>query len=155
LLLPKPRTQLDRSCFLLPGTYNAVAQAWDKCGHVFKTPFPISSTGGAFGKFLYIAQNDHNNIAEFKLSAGTLINPNGSGNPPQFSVPAAPNTFAVDPTGNIAYAGLSDGRISIFDINRANGKLFSKGTIAAPGVGPAIVTVDRSGNFLFVAEVGS
>lgn len=101
-------------------------------------------------------QNDHNSVAEFQLSAGTLINPNGSSNlPPQFSVPAPPNTIAVDPPGNIAYAGLSDGRVSIFDINRANGKLFSKGTIAAPGVGPASVTVDRSGNFLFVAEEGS
>jgi DNA-binding beta-propeller fold protein YncE len=146
---------LDAFINLLPGTYSAVAQAWDNCGHVFKTPFTISSTGGAFGKFLYIAQNDHNNIAEFKLSAGTLINPNGSNAPRQFSVPASPNTFAVDPPGNIAYAGLSDGRVSIFDINRANGTLFSKGTISAPGTGPASVTVDRSGNFLFVAEQGS
>jgi 6-phosphogluconolactonase (cycloisomerase 2 family) len=147
---------LDAFINLLPGTYSAIAQAWDNCGHVFKTPFTISSTGGAFGKFLYIAQNDHNSIAEFQLNAGALINPNGSSNPPpQFSVPAAPNTFAVDPPGNIGYAGLSDGRISIFDINRANGRLFSKGTVSAPGTGPASVTVDRSGNFLFVAEEGS
>ncbi|HZR58705.1 MAG TPA: beta-propeller fold lactonase family protein [Terriglobales bacterium] len=147
---------LDAFINLLPGTYSAIAQAWDTCGHVFKTPFTISSTGGAFGKFLYIAQNDDDSIAEFQLSAGTLINSNGSNNPPpQFSVPAAPNTFAVDPPGNIAYAGLSDGRISIFDINRANGRLFSKGTVSAPGTGPASVTVDRSGNFLFVAEEGS
>jgi len=147
---------LDAFINLLPGTYSAVAQAWDNCGHVFKTPFTVSSAGGGFGKFLYIAQNDHNNIAEFRLSAGAMTNPNGSSNlPPQFSVPAAPNTFAVDPPGNIAYAGLGDGRVSIFDINRANGTLISKGTIAAPGMGPASVTVDRSGNFLFVAEQGS
>jgi len=147
---------LDAFINLLPGTYSAVAQAWDNCGHVFKTPFTIRSIGGPFGKFLYIAQNDRNKIAEFELSAGTLINPNGSSNlPPQFSTPAAPNTFAVDPPGNIAYAGLSDGRITIFDINRANGTLFHKGTISAPGAGPASVTVDRSGNFLFVAEQGS
>jgi 6-phosphogluconolactonase (cycloisomerase 2 family) len=147
---------LDAFINLLPGTYRAIAQAWDNCGHMFRTPFTMRSTGGTFGKFLYIAQNDQNSISEFQLNAGTLINPNGSSNlPPQFSVPAAPNTFAVDPPGNIAYAGLSDGRISIFDINRASGTLFSKGTVSAPGTGPASVTVDRSGNFLFVAEEGS
>ncbi|MDP9161472.1 MAG: hypothetical protein M3O09_14725 [Acidobacteriota bacterium] len=134
---------LDAFVDLLPGIYNVVAQAWDNCGHVFKAPFTINNTGGAPGKFLYLAQNDTNNIGEFKLLAGNLINPNGASSPPAFSVPASPNTFAVDPPGNIAYAGLSDGRITIFNINRANGSLMSKGTIPAPGVGPASVTVDR------------
>jgi 6-phosphogluconolactonase (cycloisomerase 2 family) len=146
---------LDAFVDLLPGTYNVVAQAWDNCGHVFKTPFTINNPGGASGKFLYIAQNNTNSIAEYQLNSGKLVNPDGSNPPPQFSVPAAPNTFAVDPPGNIAYAGLSDGRISVFNIDRANGALYSKGTISAPGTGPASVTVDRSGNFLFVAEKGS
>jgi DNA-binding beta-propeller fold protein YncE len=146
---------LDAFLDLLPGTYTAVAQAWDTCGHVFKTPFTITSTGGTFGKFLYLADYDLNNIAEFQLNNGVLVNPNGSGAAPQYSVPNKPNSVAVDPAGNIAYAGLIDGRVSIFDINRANGRLQSKGTISAPGAGPATVTVDRSGNFLFVAEQGS
>ena len=146
---------LDAFINLQPGTYGAVAQAWDNCGHVFKTPFTVSSTGGAFGKFLYIAEPGRDAVAEFQLNAGALINPNGSSNlPPEFSAPA-PNSVAVDPPGNIAYAGLNDGRISIFDINRANGTLSSKGIVPAPGTGPASVTVDRSGNFLFVAESSS
>jgi 6-phosphogluconolactonase (cycloisomerase 2 family) len=146
---------LDAFLDLMPGTYSAIAQAWDNCGHVFKTPFTITSTGGAFGKFLYLADYDLNNIAEFQLASGAVVNPNGSGAAPQYGVPNKPNSVAVDPPGNIAYAGLIDGRVSIFDINRANGSLQSKGTIAAPGAGPATVTVDRSGNFLFVAEEGS
>src|SRR5579863_5137278 len=146
---------LDAFVDLLPGTYSAVAQAWDNCGHVFKTPFTITSTGGAWGKFLYIAEPDRDAIAEFQLNAGTLINPNGSSNqPPEFSAPT-PNSVAVDPPGNIAYVGLNDGRINIFDINRANGTLSSKGIVSAPGTGPASVAVDRSGNFLFVAESSS
>ena len=146
---------LDAFVNLQPGTYSAVAQAWDNCGHVFKTPFTISSTGGAFGKFLYIAEPDRDAVAEFQLNAGTLINPNGSSNqPPEFPA-ATPNSIAVDPAGNIAYAGLNDGRINIFDINRANGTLSSKGIVSAPGTGPASVAVDRSGNFLFVAESSS
>jgi 6-phosphogluconolactonase (cycloisomerase 2 family) len=146
---------LDAFVDLQPGTYGAVVQAWDNCGHVFKTPFTITSTGGAFGKFLYIAEPDRDAVAEFQLNAGALINPNGATNqPPEFAA-ATPNSVAVDPPGNIAYVGLSDGRINIFDINRANGKLFSKGIVSAPGTGPASVTVDRSGNFLFVAESSS
>jgi len=141
---------LDAFVDLVPGSYSAVAQAWDNCGHIFKTPVSVSSTGGAFGKFLYLAETNLNNIAEFQLNSGKLINPNGTGAAPQFSTPAAPYTFSVDPPGNIAYAGLKDGRISIFNINRANGKLQSQGTVAAPGTGPASVAVDRSGNFLFV-----
>ena len=146
---------LDAFLDLLPGTYSAVAQAWDNCGHVFKTGFTITSTGGPFGKFLYLADYDLNNIAEFQLNSGAIVNPNGAGAAPQYSVPNKPNSVAVDPPGNIAYAGLIDGRVSIFDINRANGHLQSKGTISAPGAGPATLTVDRSGNFLFVAEDGS
>ncbi len=33
---------LDAALVLAPGTYNAVVQAWDNCGHVFKVP--VSTT---------------------------------------------------------------------------------------------------------------
>jgi 6-phosphogluconolactonase (cycloisomerase 2 family) len=147
---------LDAFINLLPGTYNAVAQAWDNCGHVFKTALTINNSGGSAGKFLYITDNGLKNIAGYQLNAGTLTNPNGANNaPPQFNVPSEPNSIAVDPPGNLAYSGLADGRVAIFDINRATGGLFRKGLIAAPGTGPASVTVDPSGNFLLVAEGGS
>jgi 6-phosphogluconolactonase (cycloisomerase 2 family) len=147
---------LDAFINLLPGTYNAVAQAWDNCGHVFKTALTIKNNGGSPGKFLYIADNGLKNIARYQLNAGTLTNANGASSaPPVASVPSEPNSIAVDPPGNLAYAGLADGRVAIFDINRATGGLFRKGLIAAPGTGPASVTVDPSGNFLLVAEAGS
>ena len=147
---------LDAFINLLPGTYNAVAQAWDNCGHVFKTTLTINNKAGSPGKFLYIADNGLKNIARYQLNAGTVTNANGSANqPPVTSVPAEPNSIAVDPPGNLAYSGLADGRIAVFDINRATGGLFSKGVVAAPGTGPASVTVDTSGNFLLVAEGGS
>jgi 6-phosphogluconolactonase (cycloisomerase 2 family) len=141
---------------LRPGTRIATAQAWDNCGNVFKAPFAIDITGGTFGKFLYIAQGDRNNIAEFHLKTGTITNPAGSGNPPpQFPLPTAPTAFAVDPSGNFAYAGLTDGRITIFNINRATGALFRRTTIAGPASGGASLIVDSSGNFLFTIEYGS
>jgi 6-phosphogluconolactonase (cycloisomerase 2 family) len=147
---------LDAFVNLLPGTYNAVAQAWDNCGHVFKTALTIKNNGGSPGKFLYIADNGLKNIARYQLNAGTLTNANGANNaPPVAGLPSEPNSIAVDPPGNLAYAGLADGRVAIFDINRATGGLFRKGLIAAPGTGPASVTVDSSGNFLLAAEGGS
>ncbi len=140
---------------LRPGTHIAVAQAWDSCGNVFKAPFAIDISGGPFGRFLYIAQEDHNNIAEFRLNKGNLANPNGSNPPPQFALPDAPESFAVDPSGNFAYAGLRHGRVVIFNINRATGALFRRTSIVTQGTLAAFVTVDRSGNFLFVSETGS
>jgi DNA-binding beta-propeller fold protein YncE len=141
---------------LRPGTHTATAQAWDNCGNVFKGPVAIDVTGGTFGKFLYVPQGDRNNIAEFRLKAGTITNPAGSGNPPpQFPLPAAPTSFAVDPSGNFAYAGLTDGRITIFTINRATGALSRRTTIPGPASGGASLIVDRSGNFLFTIEFGS
>src|SRR5215813_3267683 len=141
---------------LRPGTHVATAQAWDNCGNVFKAPFAIDVTGGTFGKFLYLPRGDRNTIVEFRLKAGTITNPAGSGRPPpQFSVPAVLTAFAVDPSGNFAYAGLTDGRISIFNINRATGALFRRTTISGPASGGASLIVDSSGNFLFTIEFGS
>lgn len=146
---------LDAFINLLPGTYNTVAQAWDNCGHVFKTPVTINSTGGPSGKFFYTANQNLNNVYEYKLSAGVISNPNGSNTPPHFAVPAGPNSIVSDPSGNFVYVGLSDGRTSVLDINRANGSLFIKGNVSASGAGPAAVAVHPSGDFLFVAEQGS
>jgi Lactonase, 7-bladed beta-propeller len=141
---------------LKPGTHVATAQAWDNCGNVFKTSFAISITGGAFGRFLYIPQSDRNNIVEFQLNAGTITNPAGSGNPPpRFALPASPTSFGVDPSGNFAYAGLADGRITVFNINRATGALSRRTTMSGPASGGASLIVDRSGNFLFAIEYGT
>jgi DNA-binding beta-propeller fold protein YncE len=141
---------------LRPGTHVATAQAWDNCGNVFKEDFAVDITGGAFGKFLYVPRSDHKNISEFFLNAGTISNPAGSGNPPpQFSVPALPISFAVDPSGNFAYAGLIDGRITIFNINRATGALLLRTTMSGTASGGASLIADRSGNFLFAIQFGT
>jgi 6-phosphogluconolactonase (cycloisomerase 2 family) len=147
---------LDAFINLVPGTYSATAQAWDNCGNVFKTPVTITDTGGPSGQFLYLTDSELDNIALYHIANGVLTIPGGGSEPPTFSVPANANSVAVDPPGNFAYVGLSDGRVSEFEINRANGYLFLKGTVSAPGtgVGPAYVTVDRAGAYLFVSEKG-
>jgi len=138
---------------LRAGTHVATAQAWDNCGNVFKEDFAVDITGGALGRFLYVPRTDHKNISEFLLNTGTISNPAGSGNPPpQFSLPALPDSFAVDPSGNFAYAGLIDGRIIVFNINRATGALYRRTATAGQASDGASLIADRSGNFLFVIQ---
>ncbi len=147
---------LDAFINLLPGTYNATAQAWDNCGNVYKEAITLDDTGGPNGQFLYVTDTGLNNIALYQISNGSLEYPAGYTAALTYGVPENPNSVAVDPPGNFAYAGLADGSISVFEINRANGYLFSKGNVSAPGtgVGPAFVTVDRAGAYLFVSEQG-
>jgi DNA-binding beta-propeller fold protein YncE len=146
---------------LQPGAHIAVAQAWDNCGHTFKAPFAVNVTGGPFGKFLYVSQEDRKSIAEFRLNAGQITNPNQPNLPPEVFLPAAPGYLSVDPSGNFAYAGLESGHIAIFNINRATGKLFLRAIIAGPDIRPAPygnwipLTVDRSGNYLFATNIWS
>jgi DNA-binding beta-propeller fold protein YncE len=143
---------LDAFIDLIPGKYNAVAQAWDNCGNVFKTPVRIVDTGGSPGKFLYAANGELNNVSKYVINAGVLGAPKGASEPPTFAVTGNANSIAIDPSGNFAYVGLGDGRISVFDINTANGDLFLRQTVRAPGHGPATVTVDRAGAFVFATE---
>jgi 6-phosphogluconolactonase (cycloisomerase 2 family) len=140
---------------LKPGVHTAVAQAWDNCGNVFKTSFAVNVTGGPFGKFLFIVQEDRKSIGELNLQEGKVINPREPNLPPEFSLPAAPDSLAIDPSGNFGYAGLEDGRIAIFNINRANGALFRRAIISGPGINWTTLTVDISGNYLFATSISS
>jgi DNA-binding beta-propeller fold protein YncE len=144
---------------LHPGSHIVVAQAWDNCGNVFKAPFAVNITGGPFGKFLYVSQEDRKSIAEFQLKTGRVINPNQPNLPPEVFLPAAPGYLSVDPSGNFAYAGLENGHIAIFNINRATGKLFRRAIIAGPDIRPGSnwipLAVDRSGNYLFATNIWS
>lgn len=147
---------LDAFIDLLPGNYNnVVVQAWDNCGNTFRAYLAILDTGGPNGQFLYMTDTEANNIAMYHIKNGVLSIPGGGSEPPTFDVEAAPHSVAVDPPGNFAYAGLDDGRVAVFEINRANGDLFLKQTIKGPSSGPAYLTVDRAGAFLFVAEFSS
>jgi hypothetical protein len=148
---------LDAFINLIPGSYGAVAQAWDNCGNVYKTPVTINNTGGPPGKFLYVGDVELRNVAQYSLNNGVLSIPGGASEPPTYAVPDLVSSVVVDPSGNFAYAGLANGGVTMFEINRADGDLFSIGTASAPvnSNGPAALAMDPAGNFLFVAEYTS
>jgi hypothetical protein len=155
--------QLDAYMNLVPGTYNLTIQAWDNCGHTFKSQIAESVTTGS-DAYLYGAAtlNQANKFGIVQLdiaSNGTLINPNGSGSAPIFAPQSAPNTIAVDPGGWFVYAS-SDAGIYGFQINRSNGAL-----VPIPGSpfplnqtlgdqGPPSITMDPTGNFIYLVYGG-
>lgn len=58
--------------------------------------------------------------------------------------------FAVNEVGN--YQGQKSGAVSAFAIDRATGKLTLLNQVASRGADPCYITVDRSGNFVLVAN---
>lgn len=145
---------LDAFINLIPGTYDAIAQAWDNCGNVYKTPVTVKNTGGPPGKYLYVTDQDLNNVVQYTVKNGVLSIPGGAAQPPTYPVPANVDSAVVDPSGNFLYVALSTGAVSVFEINRANGNIFPVGTVPPPAnsSGLATAAMDPAGNFLFVTE---
>jgi 6-phosphogluconolactonase (cycloisomerase 2 family) len=142
--------QLDAFVVLQASTYDATMQAWDNCGNVFKTNFQIASNGGDSDSRLY-STSEGGVISEFNVSSnGTLSNPNGSGNPPQFQSGTGGNTFSIDPGGQFAYTVAKNG-VYGYQINPATGALTPAPYSPVTGLtDPNFAYAEPSGNFLFV-----
>ncbi|HYM12873.1 MAG TPA: lactonase family protein [Bryobacterales bacterium] len=83
----------------------------------------------------------------------------------QISVAAAtasPSWIAIHPNGKYLYAvneisnfnGTTSGSVSAFSINRANGDLTFLNVVSSQGAGPAHLSVDPLGQFVYVANYG-
>jgi 6-phosphogluconolactonase (cycloisomerase 2 family) len=141
-------SQLDAYVSLPAKNYAATVQAWDNCGHVFKSAFPLAVSGSAAG-YLYSSYGTADKgVAKLNVTAdGSLSNPNGEGDPPIF---AAAGAFSAtsDPGGWFVYVSADKG-IFGFQVNPANGSLTS--IAGSPFASPqsVMVQVDPSGNFLY------
>lgn len=89
----------------------------------------------------------------------------GSGRLTQIQVAAAipsPSWLAIHPNGMYLYAvneisnfmGGTSGSVSSFSINRTNGALTLLNVVSSQGAGPAFLSVDPLGQFVFVANYG-
>jgi hypothetical protein len=142
---------------LLPGTYDLTVQAWDNCGHVYKTPLTETAAAAADGYLYAMTASESgtttsNEIAEFTINDGALTNPNGSGNPPTFAAASGVGSIAVDPGGWFVYATTPSG-IYGYQIDQSSGSLaYMPGSpFPANDNEPTGIAVDPNGNFLFVA----
>jgi hypothetical protein len=152
--------QLNAYINLVPGTYKLTVQAWDNCGHVYKSQFtqPVTSTPDAY---LYAVNINTSapDIYQFRIASdGILKNPNGNNALPEYSAGTGADTLAVDPGGWFVYASSIDG-IYGYQINPTTGNLTPIPGSPFPlqnygnGVPPSI-SVDPSGNFLFARYGG-
>jgi hypothetical protein len=151
--------QLNAFVNLLPGSYDLTVQAWDNCGHVYKSSLTEAATNTADG---YLYALNYNNVAEFQITSGVLSNPNGSGTPPTFNAAKTALSIAVDPGGWFAWVYTTAG-IYGYQIDQSNGSLWPMPGSPFPLNGSPVsepsgylygdvngIAVDPNGNFVFV-----
>src|SRR6266850_423144 len=113
-----------------------------------------ADSSGMFGKFVYVANANSNNVSMYTIDATTgvltSIGEIGAG--------WYPDSVVVHPSGKFAYVanygdglGGTPGSVSMYRINADRG-LSSTGTIAEAYVGTTYVAVHPSGKFAYVAS---
>jgi 6-phosphogluconolactonase len=113
------------------------------------TPHAPASAAAPGAAFVYVG-GYRPEIAIFRLdrSSGKLT--------PVGSAPAgkAPSYLAFDPSGRRLYAvdEVEDGHVSAFAIDPRTGALSPLGVTSSAGVGPAHLSVDRTGRWVLVAN---
>jgi len=142
---------LDAYVALPSSGYAPVVQAWDNCGHIFKSSMSLAVSGASDG-YLYGSYGmDDKGIVQLNIDAkGGLSNPNGSGNPPLYSASGA-FSIDADPGGWFVYVSVAKG-IYGFAVNPKDGGLrpiAGSPFAATSSASEATVAVDPSGNFLY------
>lgn len=129
----------------------AVTAAWSA-----RTPAAAQSSGTVYA---YIGAYNPNsvgiNIYRMDPNSG-ILTPIGS------VADANPSSVAIDPSGKYLYAineignfmGTTTGSVTAYSINRATGKLTKLNAITSGGAGPAHVSVDATGKWVFAANYG-
>lgn len=147
-------SELDAYVLLQADTYDATIEAYDNCGNVFTSNVTVTSSGGDGDAYAYTS-SESGGISEFKISSnGTLVNPNGSGNPPpQFGSGLGATTIATDPGGWFAYTASSG--VFGYQINPTSGALVPTPNSPMALPNPSLVFADPAGNFLYVIYGGS
>jgi 6-phosphogluconolactonase len=117
-----------QSLFAYVGTYNA----------------PVDG-GGGNGKGIYLFEANPAN-GQLKLIKLAAAAPN-------------PSWLSLDPSGHHLYAANEvadfagkNGSVSAYAVNRSNGDLKLLNTVSSGGAGPAHLSVDASGKYVFVAN---
>jgi hypothetical protein len=106
--------QLDTYLTLVPGTYKLTVQAWDNCGHVYKSQFnqPVTTTPDAYLYAVNAPANAASDIYQFKIASnGFLKNPNGNNALPEFAAGSGPGT--CEPDNEVEFTAQSNSYLSM------------------------------------------
>lgn len=145
---------LDAYVALPSKNYAPVVQAWDNCGHVFKSSISLAVSGASEG-YLYGSYGmEDKGIVQLNIDAeGKLSNPNGSGDPPLYAAGGA-FSMTADPGGWFVYVSADKG-IYGFAVNPKDGSLrLIAGSPFAIASSVPTVAMDPSGNFLYAVTSG-
>src|SRR5882724_483626 len=109
-----------------------------------------ADSSGMFGKFVYVANANSNNVSMYTIDATTgALTSTGT-----IAAGTSPASLAVDPSGKFAYvANANSFSVSMYTIDATTGVLTSIGEIGA-GWYPDSVVVHPSGKFAYVANYG-
>jgi 6-phosphogluconolactonase len=119
-----------------------------------------SVTVDPLGRFAYVTDVNNVNIHAYTIdqvtTPGALIAVSGS----PFAAGTHPNPVTIDPTGNFAYvSNMGDNTIWAYTIDQTAGATYGKlnfvQSVSTNGTSPSSVTVESSGQFAYVANVGS
>jgi 6-phosphogluconolactonase (cycloisomerase 2 family) len=143
----------------LPGENRIAGFANDTTGALTRiSGSPFDMPGQPFGiaaspnnRFLYVTLIQTSQISEF------FVNPaNGTLTPVPCPIPTTglqPFTIAISPAGTLLYTLNEEGSVSGFSINATTGCLTAIST-ASTTFGPVRITIDQSGQFLYVVTIG-
>ncbi len=119
------------------------------------TTAAIASTGGPItpsglnSSYVYVANANNSTIGAFAIASGKLATIPSS----TVTTPALPTAIAGTPNGKFLYLATSDGAIYLNTIaNAGNLEAGNSGSPVATVVQPTWMSMDRTGNWLFVAS---
>jgi len=124
---------------------------------------PQSITVDPAGKYAYVA-NSLAGISQFTIGPGGVLQPMNPATVPWGSYASSPTSVAIDPSGKYLYAVNSAGsEVAQFIIDPTNGTLTSMSTptvctfslCALNASAYAYITVDPTGNYVYVADQGN
>ena len=102
------------------------------------------------GSFSYALDTSDFSLNEFTINASGKATPGA-----QLFVDHQPQSLTTDVTGKFLLVLDTAGVVHVFTINPANGDMSQIGTSEAAGANPGGITLDPSGNFVFVPQAAN
>lgn len=109
-----------------------------------ETPTPVASKS-----YMYVANAATGKIGAYSLTSGHLKNLT----PSAYSLHVTPSAVAATPSGKFLYVATAAGSIYVYDVaGDGSLKLGQNGNAVAKALDPTWMSMDRAGNWLFVAS---
>lgn len=114
---------------------------------------PTTGSAGASSEFVYVANSNQGTLAAFPIPGTGLTSLTGGAS---YNLGTPPSALAATPKGTFLYVGTASGSVFVYIVNR-NGTLAlgNGGSPVTSTLNPTWMTVDRTGNWLFLVSNSS